>query len=239
MQQIARECEDCPDVVRSAPQHQVVGRLDEVTAARKPILRWPADASARRCAAPGSSTLRPIHPEGRQAEDRGARDRNGRCWRSRTSERSSSPRTGWSRPSTASRSRSNEGEALGLVGESGCGKSVSALSLMRLIPQPPGRIVGGRGDLRRPRPAQAQRRRHAEGARQRHRHDLPGPDDLAEPGADDRPPDQRSARAAQGHGSRARPASAPSSCSSWSASRPRARASTTTRTSSRAACASA
>jgi len=37
----------------------------------------------------------------------------------------------------------NEGEALGLVGESGCGKSVSALSLMRLIPQPPGRIVGG------------------------------------------------------------------------------------------------
>ena len=37
-----------------------------------------------------------------------------------------------------------EGEALGLVGESGCGKSVSALSLMRLIPQPPGRIVSGR-----------------------------------------------------------------------------------------------
>jgi ABC-type glutathione transport system ATPase component len=34
----------------------------------------------------------------------------------------------------------NEGEALGLVGESGCGKSVSALSLMRLIPQPPGKI---------------------------------------------------------------------------------------------------
>jgi oligopeptide transport system ATP-binding protein len=37
----------------------------------------------------------------------------------------------------------DEGEALGLVGESGCGKSVSALSLLRLIPQPPGRIVGG------------------------------------------------------------------------------------------------
>jgi len=36
-----------------------------------------------------------------------------------------------------------EGEALGLVGESGCGKSVSALSLMRLIPQPPGKIVSG------------------------------------------------------------------------------------------------
>ncbi|MBM4419332.1 MAG: ABC transporter ATP-binding protein, partial [Chloroflexi bacterium] len=37
----------------------------------------------------------------------------------------------------------HEGEAMGLVGESGCGKSVSALSLMRLIPSPPGRIVGG------------------------------------------------------------------------------------------------
>ena len=36
-----------------------------------------------------------------------------------------------------------EGETLGLVGESGCGKSVSALSLMRLIPTPPGKIVGG------------------------------------------------------------------------------------------------
>jgi len=37
----------------------------------------------------------------------------------------------------------NEGDALGLVGESGCGKSVSAMSLMRLIPTPPGRIVEG------------------------------------------------------------------------------------------------
>ncbi|MSQ07112.1 MAG: ABC transporter ATP-binding protein [Dehalococcoidia bacterium] len=37
----------------------------------------------------------------------------------------------------------DEGETLGLVGESGCGKSVSALSLMRLIPDPPGKIVRG------------------------------------------------------------------------------------------------
>jgi oligopeptide transport system ATP-binding protein len=36
-----------------------------------------------------------------------------------------------------------EGEALGIVGESGCGKSVSVLSIMRLIPDPPGKIVGG------------------------------------------------------------------------------------------------
>ncbi len=37
----------------------------------------------------------------------------------------------------------NEGETLGIVGESGCGKSVSVLSVMRLIPQPPGKIVAG------------------------------------------------------------------------------------------------
>ncbi|MGD2058197.1 MAG: ATP-binding cassette domain-containing protein, partial [Anaerolineales bacterium] len=33
-----------------------------------------------------------------------------------------------------------EGETLGIVGESGCGKSVSVLSVMRLIPQPPGEM---------------------------------------------------------------------------------------------------
>jgi peptide/nickel transport system ATP-binding protein len=36
-----------------------------------------------------------------------------------------------------------KGETLGVVGESGCGKSVTALSIMKLIPQPPGRIVEG------------------------------------------------------------------------------------------------
>jgi len=36
------------------------------------------------------------------------------------------------------------GETLGIVGESGCGKSVTAYSIMRLIPDPPGRIAGGR-----------------------------------------------------------------------------------------------
>ena len=36
----------------------------------------------------------------------------------------------------------NEGETLAIVGESGCGKSVTSMSLMRLIPEPPGRIAG-------------------------------------------------------------------------------------------------
>ena len=37
----------------------------------------------------------------------------------------------------------NAGETLGVVGESGCGKSITALSVMGLIPQPPGRIAAG------------------------------------------------------------------------------------------------
>jgi peptide/nickel transport system ATP-binding protein/oligopeptide transport system ATP-binding protein len=38
----------------------------------------------------------------------------------------------------------NKGETLGLVGESGCGKSVTALTLLRLLPSPPAHIAGGR-----------------------------------------------------------------------------------------------
>ncbi len=37
----------------------------------------------------------------------------------------------------------SQGETLGIVGESGCGKSVSALSIMGLVPSPPGRIASG------------------------------------------------------------------------------------------------
>ena len=40
------------------------------------------------------------------------------------------------------------GRTLGVVGESGCGKSVSALSILRLVPDPPGRIVGGSAPVR-------------------------------------------------------------------------------------------
>src|SRR3989339_1073725 len=37
-----------------------------------------------------------------------------------------------------------KGKTFALVGESGCGKSVTAMSIMRLIPQPPGKIVSGK-----------------------------------------------------------------------------------------------
>ena len=39
----------------------------------------------------------------------------------------------------------NKGETLALVGESGCGKSISALSVMQLLPKPAASIVGGLG----------------------------------------------------------------------------------------------
>ena len=46
-------------------------------------------------------------------------------------------------------------ETLGLVGESGCGKTVTGLSILRLIPMPPGRIAGGSIELQRPGPGAA------------------------------------------------------------------------------------
>ena len=36
----------------------------------------------------------------------------------------------------------NEGETLAVVGESGCGKSVTAMSILRLVPEPPAKIAG-------------------------------------------------------------------------------------------------
>lgn len=41
-----------------------------------------------------------------------------------------------------------EGETLGVVGESGCGKSVTMLSILRLVPMPPGKIVAGKAFFR-------------------------------------------------------------------------------------------
>ena len=56
----------------------------------------------------------------------------------------------------------------GIVGESGCGKSVTALSIMGLIPKPPAKIVDGLGPLRRAGPDDARRARSSRtsGARQ-------------------------------------------------------------------------
>jgi energy-coupling factor transporter ATP-binding protein EcfA2 len=79
------------------------------------------------------------------------------------------------------------GETLAIVGESGCGKSVSALSIMRLVPDPPGRIVGGSVTLEG-----TDLLGLNEAEMRKIRDDFPGADDLAQSGNADRRPDHRS-----------------------------------------------
>jgi glycine dehydrogenase subunit 2 len=56
LRQIAREAEEDPEILLAAPHHQVVGRLDEITAARKPVLRWewPQPVHSASAGMPGS-----------------------------------------------------------------------------------------------------------------------------------------------------------------------------------------
>ena len=137
-------------------------------------------------------------------------------------------------------SRSRRGRTLGIVGESGCGKSVTALSIMGLVPQPPGRIAGGEVlfdgvDLLQP-------------AAERELRELRG-DRLAmifqEPMTSLNPAFTIGDQIVEAHPapSRAEPhggaRSRRSRCCAACASRRRSSASTTIRTSSRAACASA
>ena len=86
------------------------------------------------------------------------------------------------------------GETLGIVGESGCGKSITVQSLMGLLPAS---AQGHRQHpLRRQRTRRPARARDVRDPRQPHRHDLPGADDGAEPGAHHRAPGRRAAAAA-------------------------------------------
>ena len=91
------------------------------------------------------------------------------------------------------------GEMVAIVGESGSGKSVSALAVMQLLPAGTARIQG-LGPLRRPRAARPHRRGDAQDPRPRHRDDLPGADDLAQPGAQDRAADHGAAHHPPRHG---------------------------------------
>ena len=82
------------------------------------------------------------------------------------------------------------GSTLGVVGESGCGKTVLALSLLRLVPSPPGRIVGGSVLLAGRELLSLARRGNAAGSRMRNLDDLPGADDIAESRLPDRGADR-------------------------------------------------
>ena len=86
------------------------------------------------------------------------------------------------------------GRSLGIVGESGCGKTMTALALMRLIPLPPARIVGGAIRFKGEDVVTMDANPAARAARRRHRDDLPGPDDHAQSGADRGRADRRSGR---------------------------------------------
>ena len=76
----------------------------------------------------------------------------------------------------------HRGETFGLVGESGSGKSVTARSIMRLIPDPPGEIPRGRIVFEGRDVLELERRRDARAARPAHRHGVPGADERAQPG---------------------------------------------------------
>ena len=73
----------------------------------------------------------------------------------------------------------NSGEILGVVGESGCGKSVHALSMMQLIPDPPGKITNGEVWLDGRDLLKLYRRGDAKSPRPGNRHDFPGSNDFS------------------------------------------------------------
>ncbi|MGI8772544.1 MAG: hypothetical protein ACR2JE_14050, partial [Acidobacteriaceae bacterium] len=62
MQQIARKVEENPQMVLDAPHETRVSRLDETTAARKPILRWKAQAAPTPLE-PESAANTPLEPD--------------------------------------------------------------------------------------------------------------------------------------------------------------------------------
>ena len=89
----------------------------------------------------------------------------------------------------------DRGETLGVVGESGCGKSVTALSIMRLVPPTSGRIVAGSIRFDDKELLTLRSGRDARDPRQSDRHDLPGADDEPQSGHDRGPADRRNRRA--------------------------------------------
>ena len=72
-------------------------------------------------------------------------------------------------------------ETLGIVGESGCGKSVTALSILKLVPCPPGQIRGRRDPLRRKKSFDSVGKQDARHPREQNLYDFSGPHVLSGP----------------------------------------------------------
>ena len=79
----------------------------------------------------------------------------------------------------------NQGETLALVGESGCGKTVTALSILRLLPEPPAEISSGKIFFFWSEPVIPQCKGVTVSARPFYFDDFSGSHDLAQPGPDD------------------------------------------------------
>ena len=69
MRQIAREAEENPEIILHAPHATRVSRMDEVTAARKPVLRWKPDAATESTAPEAASAKIPPLVPATQAEE--------------------------------------------------------------------------------------------------------------------------------------------------------------------------